>query len=255
MSIVFKQPGLDQRVQYDSYLRKSLLDHFYDNEATLNSVVSGQAMERGDFLVGPYEAHVRRNPDRIQVLLTRQGNAWGQALKITKGVTLEAGSAVVEIAYLIEGLPPNRPFHFAVEHNFAGLPSGAEDRYFYDGQQTRLGQLGRKLDLVGATAQPGRRISGHRRRPEVFTAHRLMDLSDRDRQPIRGGLRTGASIGVCNATLDRAGRCPGRWSVTMYLHVDTSLAESRLELPTVVAHEEIRAAEWRSEQVAGSGRE
>ncbi len=42
--IVFKQPGLDQRVQYDSYLRKSLLDHFYDNEVTLSSVVAGQAM-------------------------------------------------------------------------------------------------------------------------------------------------------------------------------------------------------------------
>ncbi|HWC90286.1 MAG TPA: alpha-amylase/4-alpha-glucanotransferase domain-containing protein, partial [Pirellulales bacterium] len=48
--VVFKQPGLDQRVQYDSYMRKSLLDHFYDNDATVQTVARGQAWERGDFL-------------------------------------------------------------------------------------------------------------------------------------------------------------------------------------------------------------
>ena len=54
-------------------------------------------------------------------------------LKITKGVTLEAGSIVLEIAYLIEGLPRERAMHFSVEFNFAGLPSGADDRYFHAG--------------------------------------------------------------------------------------------------------------------------
>ncbi len=38
-------------------------------------------------------------------------------------------------------------FHFAVEMNFAGLPSGADDRYFSDLQGNRLGQLGKRLDL------------------------------------------------------------------------------------------------------------
>ena len=53
-------------------------------------------------------------------------------LRITKGLTLEAGSSLLEIAYLLEGLPHDRPLHFAVEFNFAGLPAGADDRYFYD---------------------------------------------------------------------------------------------------------------------------
>ena len=80
----------------------------------------GEAPERGDFLTGSYEGKLRRNPGRIQVQLARQGNAWGVPLKITKGVTLEAGSNVLEIAYLIEGLPPGRSLHFGIEFNFAG---------------------------------------------------------------------------------------------------------------------------------------
>ena len=101
------------------------------------------ASERGDFASGAYEARLRRNPNRIQVQLSRQGNAWGSPLKITKGLTLEAGSSTIEIAYLIEGLEPEQAFHFSVEFNFAGLPSGCDDRYFHDGDGHRLGHLGR----------------------------------------------------------------------------------------------------------------
>ena len=49
----------------------------YDNDAALEAVASGAAMQRGDFLGGNYEARIRRNPDRIQVQMLRDGNAWG----------------------------------------------------------------------------------------------------------------------------------------------------------------------------------
>ena len=70
-------------------------------------------------------------------------------MRITKGLTLDAGSATLEIAYLLENLPQDRPLHFAVEMNFAGLPAGADDRYFHDLDGNRLGQL-------GTQARPGR---------------------------------------------------------------------------------------------------
>jgi len=228
--VVFKQPGLEQRVQYDTYLRKSLLDHFYDNEIAHAAVVAGQAQERGDFLVGTYEARVRRNPDRIQVLLTRSGNAWGHPLKITKGVTLESGSSVVEVAYLIEGLPPNRGFHFGVEFNFAGLPSGADDRYFHDGQQVRLGQLGRKLDLQASREvhlvdeylgiDVGLKFS----QPSGVWTYPIETVSQSE-----GGFElVHQSVCVIPHWLVYADP-QGRWSVTMHLDIDTSLAESRRE--------------------------
>ena len=52
---------------------------------------------------------------------------------------------------MLEDLPPGQPLHFAVEFNFAGLPSGADDRYFSDSDGNRLGQLGEQLDLQDAT--------------------------------------------------------------------------------------------------------
>ena len=146
--VVFKQPNLDQRLQYDAYARKSFLDRFLDNEASLDSVASGQALERGDFLTGAFEARIRRNPNRVQVQLSRQGNVWGHPVKLTKGITVEAGRSVLEIAYLLEGLPPQRTLHLAVEFNFAGMPAGWDDRYFLDADRKRLGQLGARLDLT-----------------------------------------------------------------------------------------------------------
>src|SRR4029079_1235265 len=48
-SVIFKQAGLDQRLQYDNAPRKSLLDHFYDAGATRESIARGEASEHGDF--------------------------------------------------------------------------------------------------------------------------------------------------------------------------------------------------------------
>ena len=146
--VVFKQPGLDQRLQYDDHPRKSLMDLFYDHDATLEAVASGQAPQRGDFVDGVYEARIRRNPDRIQVQLLRDGTACGMPLRITKGLTLDAGSSTLQVAYLLENLPADQPLHFAVEMNFAGMPANAEGRNFMDIDGKLLGQLGSKLDLA-----------------------------------------------------------------------------------------------------------
>lgn len=143
----FKQEGLERMVRYDATRRKSLIDHFYDVDATAAAVAGGEAMERGDFATGFYEASIRRNPDRIQVLLTRVGNVWGIPLKLSKAVTLSAGSDTLEIGYKLEGLPADFCQHLAVEFNFAGLPADAAGRCFRDAAGRDLGQLGSRLDL------------------------------------------------------------------------------------------------------------
>ncbi|MEM6980754.1 MAG: alpha-amylase/4-alpha-glucanotransferase domain-containing protein [Planctomycetota bacterium] len=144
--VVFKQKDLDQRVQYDAFARKSLMDHFFDNEATLESVAAGESMERGDFVDLPYQTKLRRGGDRVQVHMSRMGNAWGIPITLTKAVTLSAGSSTLSVAYLLEDLPPGRPLHFAIELNFAGMPGGAEDRFFSNVHGHRLGHLGERLD-------------------------------------------------------------------------------------------------------------
>jgi hypothetical protein len=146
--VVFKQANLDQHLHYDQYARKSLMDHFYDNEATLDSVARGEATERGDFVELPFETKLRRGADRVQVQMRRDGNAWGIPITLTKAVTMVAGSQRLSITYLLENLPPGKPLHFAIEMNFSGLPGGADDRYFSDAEGTSLGTLDKQLDLA-----------------------------------------------------------------------------------------------------------
>jgi alpha-amylase len=236
--VVFKQPGLDERVQYDTYERNSLLDHFFDNDASLTDIVAGKALERGDFLEGVYEARIRRNPGRIQVQMTRNGNAWGVPLKIVKGVTLEAGSRVLEIGYLIEGIPSDATFHFGVEFNFAGMPSGADDRYFHDGRGGRLGQLGSQLDLIDASGLNlvdewlGIDVRFQTSAPTNFWTFPIETVSQSE-----GGFELVHQSVVVMPHWIVTPDANGRWAVSMTLDIDTSLAESRMaQKPHFAAH-------------------
>ena len=48
-------------------------------------MVAGNVHQRGDFINGTYEARIRRNPDRIQVQLVRDGNVGSVPIRIKKG--------------------------------------------------------------------------------------------------------------------------------------------------------------------------
>jgi hypothetical protein len=225
--VVFKQEGLDQRVQYDRFPRNCLVDHFYDEDATLEGVFNGKAEERGDFASGAFETRLRKNPDRIQVQLTREGNAFGVPIKMTKGITAEAGSSTLEFSYLLEGLPQDRTFHFGVELNLAGLPSGADDRYFYRGEE-RLGQLGQQLDLHDVQdlhtvdewlgIDVGLQIS----QPSSIWAFPVEAVSQSE-----GGFELVHQSVVVQPHWWVRADAEGRWSVTMRLELNTKLAESR----------------------------
>lgn len=233
--VIFKQPNLDQRVnEYDTAVRKSLTDHFWDDLVTVEDLASGRATERGDFAAGSYEAKIRRNPQRIQVQMSRAGNAWGVPLKITKGVTLEAASNVLEIAYLIEGLPPQARFHFAVEFNFAGLPSGASDRYFLNADRHQLGHLGTRqtlhdqLELSLVDEWLGIEANLACSRPTSMFAFPIETVSQSE-----GGFELVHQSVVVMPHWFVTPDAQGRWSVTLRLTSDTSAAEARRETPSV----------------------
>lgn len=147
--VVCKQPGLEQRLQYDANVRKSMIDHFYDPDASLTAIERSEQLERGDFAQLPFQARIRRGSGKIQLQLTREGNVYGLPIRLTKAITLEAGKPELAVAYLIEGLPSDRTLLFATEWNFAGLPGGADDRFFSDADGRRLGHLGSRLDIDG----------------------------------------------------------------------------------------------------------
>lgn len=227
--VVFKQEGLDQRLQYDNYPRKSLLDHFYDVDTSLQAVRDGAAEERGDFLDSVYETRVRRNPNRIQIQFTRCGLAGDVPVKITKGVTAESGRSTLEIAYLLEGLPDDRPLHFGVECNFAGLPSHAEDRFFYRGNQENLGTLETQLDLEDTLDLClidhwlGIDVRLIADQPTSWWTFPIETVSQSE-----GGFELVHQSVVVHPHWLVRGDAEGRWSVTIQLDLDTALAESRM---------------------------
>jgi alpha-amylase len=233
--VVFKQKDLDQRLQFDRHRRKSLIDNFYDAHTTAESVASGQYEEQGDFVAAPFEARLRRNPNRMRLQLTRNGYVSGRQVRITKGLTLDAGGQTLEIAYLLEGLPPGEPVHFGVEFNFAGLPAGCDDRYFHDASRNSLGQLGMRLDLE-AVEYLG-----------LFDEWLGIDVelsSDATMNvwtfPIETVSQSEAGFELVHQSvvvhphwLIEAGR-DGRWTTTMTLALDTSLAEKRRQYSPAV---------------------
>ena len=227
--VVFKHSDLDKRLQYDDHLRKSLVDLFYDNDVTPDAVLSGAAPQRGDFLNSVYEARIRRNPDRIQVQLSRDGLACGAPVRITKGLTLDAGSSTLQVAYLLENLPQNQPLHFAVELNFAGLPAGVDDRYFCDLDGNRLGQLGAQLDLADVFGLNlidewrGLEVGLKMSRKTRFWTFPIETVS----QSESGFELVHQSVAVLPHWLVEADK-DGRWSVTMQLALDTSRAEAKM---------------------------
>ena len=226
--VIFKQQGLDQRLEYDRYPRKSLVDHFYPLDATIAAVAAGTYDELGDFVNGAYEAKLRRAPDRMQVQLLREGSAEERTIRITKGVTLEAGDDALEIAYLLEGLMPGETLHFGVEFNFAGMPAGADDRYFRDGEGKVLGQLGTMLDLVDVDALGltdgwlGLDVDLKIDRPSCLWTFPIETVS----QSEAGYELVHQSVVVEPHWFVEADQ-EGRWSVQIRLSIGTATADSR----------------------------
>jgi alpha-amylase len=227
--VVFKQEGLDQRLGYDRWLRHSLVDHFFAAEVDLAEVSAGRAEEQGDFIHTPYETRIRRNDGRVQVQLSREGSVLGRKLKLTKGLTLNAGESTLEIAYLLENVPADIALHLAPEFNFAGLPAGADDRYFSGGQGQRLGQLGHQLDLSGMTHLSltdewlGIAVSLKFDQPAAIWTYPVETVSQSE-----GGFElVHQSVAVLPHWIV-VPDAEGRWSVTMRMSIDTQLAESRM---------------------------
>jgi alpha-amylase len=226
--VIFKQAGLDQRLQYDDYRRKSLVDHFYWNDVSLDAIVASNYQETGDFVTGAFEAKLRRNPDRMQLQLSREGHVSGRPVKITKGLTLDAGGHSLEIGYRIDGLPPDECVHFGVEFNLAGLPAGIDDRFFHDARGQSLGQLGTRLELanvdyLGLTDEwLGIDVE--------LQSDKLMHLWTYPVETVsqsEGGFELVHQSVVVHPHWYITASSDGRWATTMTLNLDTSIAEKR----------------------------
>jgi 4-alpha-glucanotransferase len=146
----WKQDGLDRMLQYDDYLRKSMIDHFYEPGVTLEQLATRQERELGDFVTAAYEHRLDRINGELRLVLWRDGEAAGQRVRVSKEIRLAGDSDTLEVRYILDNCPRQNPLYFAIEFNFAGLAAGADDRYFYHAGQARAGQLQSRQDLPSA---------------------------------------------------------------------------------------------------------
>jgi len=233
--VVFKQEGLQNRLQYDNHPRKALVDHFYDREVGLEAVAECRAEERGDFVEGAYETRIRRAENRVQAVLVRRGRAWGLEPTIKKCITLEAGTSALRIEYDLTDIPNDGDVHFSVEFNLAGLPAGAEDRYFSNAQEQRLGHLGTRLDLQDVQSLAltdewlGLDVQLNLSRPTHIWTYPIETVSQSE-----GGFEMVHQSVVVQPHWYISPDANGHWQVTIDLALDTARAEDRsTQLQTV----------------------
>lgn len=125
-----KQQDLDKYLCYDFYRRVSLIDHFLDNDVTLEDFSKCDYKEIGDFVNQPYKHRVRRAKDEIILDLARNGKVLDLAVGVTKSVKINANNKEIEINYEIKNDDKKDiNLWFGVEFNFA-LPGGHQGTYY-----------------------------------------------------------------------------------------------------------------------------
>jgi alpha-amylase len=148
--VKFKQPDLDKKIVYDNWPHKSLVDLFLQPQLTFDEFRRGEGLI-GDFATGTYEASIRKGEQKIAVEMRRRGAVSGLTGEIRKIVVMSADRPnEILIQYQVSGFAKDVPLHLAVELNFAAMPGGASDRYYYDSTGQRLGTLDATLDLASA---------------------------------------------------------------------------------------------------------
>lgn len=149
-----KEAGLEALLQYDSYLRESLVDHLSPRALTTGDLLSGQPPSDPGFLQGVYEPHIEgggkgkkaKGADGA-VHLSRTGYFHGRSVTVSKTIAF-TGKDAFEVVYEIthDGRDAMEGF-FGVEMNYALLAGDAHDRYYYHDGSDNAGKLATVADL------------------------------------------------------------------------------------------------------------
>jgi len=97
---ITKEEGLEEALIYDNYQRVSLLDRFFSPGVTLESLMRGDFKEEGDFLKVEYTYNLK--PDTLNLI--RQGLAFGQPVRVEKGIIPSPTKPIIDIHYTIENM-------------------------------------------------------------------------------------------------------------------------------------------------------
>jgi len=139
-----KEPGLENLLFEDPYVRDSLVDHFYPVATTPTEMMENRASESGDFVSAKYDLDLPRS-HASEVTLRRRGLAGPPNGKVpvilSKRVSLGRRSRL-DIRYALS-FPQGAPKQtmFAVEFNLGLMAGDAPDRNYFSVERENLGNL------------------------------------------------------------------------------------------------------------------
>lgn len=145
--VLVKEEGLERHLHYDWYEHKSLVDHFFAPETTLQDLAAARYQECGDFVSSPYELSVAEQKGNIVILLRRLGNVKvgteAEKVALSKKLVVTAGSDEVAVWYEVQNQEESPlQLWFGVEFNVALQAGHAPDRYFtFDGRKPAMPHL------------------------------------------------------------------------------------------------------------------
>jgi alpha-amylase len=158
-----------------------------------------------------------------------RGDIGGADVTVEKSVTIsQTQPNDIRIQYQLQGLPRDVPLHFASEFNFATMPGGASDRYFYDTTGTQLGTLDSQQQLdasdrIGLVDEwQGLDVSLELSAPAGIWTFPIETIS----QSESGFELVHQSVAVV-PHWEFVAADDGKWSAEIRLILDTSLARAR----------------------------
>lgn len=224
----FKQPDLDKKLAYDEWPRKSLVDHFLKPGLAFEEFHRGEG-RISNFATSTYEASVRKGDTEIALEMRGTGTVDQHAIEIRKFVVISSDRPnELLIQYQLSGLPQDVPVHFGVEFNFATMPGGASDRYFYNATGSQLGTLDsvQKLqdcDRLGLVDEwQGLDVS-----IEMSTAAELWAFPIETISQSESGFEMVHQSVAVIPHWQFTASAEGMWGVDLRLVLDTSLARAR----------------------------
>jgi len=137
--VLTKERDLYQKLKYDAYERRSLIDHVLPADCSLEKFENLDYKEIGDFYNQPYRLINQIRKDKtIELHFRRDGHIEGRPVSLLKIVSIQIETAEIDTNYqFVNHGQQALGFRFAVEFNY-GLQAGqADDRYYYD-QNGRL---------------------------------------------------------------------------------------------------------------------
>ncbi|MBI3990727.1 MAG: DUF1926 domain-containing protein [Candidatus Omnitrophica bacterium] len=114
-----KEEGLEKYINYDSYRKASLLDHFLPEDASFDDFAGG----RLNLPESHYKSRIVKGENALKILLTREGIKAPEIetpFVLNKTIMVNSGSPAIGVDYHIENSLSRRPkIRFGVEFNLS----------------------------------------------------------------------------------------------------------------------------------------